>query len=430
MRRKHYTKLGLTVFKAGIEDGNLILILEPEAASCFCRVQQICRVVKVDNSVQLEKMPVGHKYIVADLGGGTADIAVHEVIDDNNLREISRSDGDANGGIQVDRAFWKFLEDIYGPNVISTLRKDKASTRDIRASFEQKKRNFQLDESEIRIQLRGIKKAIKRTENADTDNVNNDALKRRFNGKVEFKVEKLVIHSEIMQQLFEPTINGIIKFIQKLRNDENVDIINTAILVGGLSNSKYIQNMIQNTIPGLRVIVPPDPTFAVLKGAVLFCKNPSQITERIARFSYGFSFARIFKKDIDPVGLRFKQNGITYCNKVFDKLITKGEILVKGTERLSAYTRIEDMENGKKANMLRRVPVLSEIYKSEKTDPKYTTAEDGSEFIGRIVVMPPNSGWPLVAVIKHGLVVEGSELLAFARDHETEALYEARFDCL
>ena len=55
--------------QAGIEDGNLILILEPEAASCFCRVQQICRVVKVDNSVQLEKMPVGHKYIVADLGG-------------------------------------------------------------------------------------------------------------------------------------------------------------------------------------------------------------------------------------------------------------------------------------------------------------------------------------------------------------------------
>ncbi|KAH3847742.1 hypothetical protein DPMN_090073 [Dreissena polymorpha] len=89
--------------------------------------------------------------------------------------------------------------------------------------------------------------------------------------------------------------------------------------------------MIQNTITGLRVIVPPDPWLAVLKGAVLFCKNLLQISERIARFSYGFAVARIFKKAIDSVGLRFNLNGITYCNEVFDKMITKGEILVKGT---------------------------------------------------------------------------------------------------
>ncbi|KAH3847741.1 hypothetical protein DPMN_090072 [Dreissena polymorpha] len=88
------------------------------------------------------------------------------------------------------------------------------------------------------------------------------------------------------------------------------------------------------------------------------------------------------------------------------------------------------MDNFKKANKHRRIPVFSQIYKSEKTDPKYTTAEDGSELIGRIVVMPLNGEWPLVAVIEHGLVVEGSELLAFARDNVTEARYEARFDCL
>ena len=102
------------------------------------------------------------KYLnfTCDHEGGTADIAVHEVIEDNNLREIWRSDGDAYGGIQVDRAFWQFLEDVNGPNVMLTLRKDKASINDIRASFNQKKRNFELEQSHTweRIQMREIKK--------------------------------------------------------------------------------------------------------------------------------------------------------------------------------------------------------------------------------------------------------------------------------
>ncbi|WAR12004.1 HS12B-like protein [Mya arenaria] len=68
---------------------------------------------KLDGTVAMEQFPVGLRYIVADLGGGTADLAVHEVLEDHNLREIARSDGTAYGGILVDKAFQEFISDFF-----------------------------------------------------------------------------------------------------------------------------------------------------------------------------------------------------------------------------------------------------------------------------------------------------------------------------
>lgn len=46
--------------------------------------------------------------------GGTVDCAVHEVIEDGNLREIYKASGGAWGGTKVDEAFIAFMEDITG----------------------------------------------------------------------------------------------------------------------------------------------------------------------------------------------------------------------------------------------------------------------------------------------------------------------------
>ncbi|XP_052818968.1 heat shock 70 kDa protein 12B-like [Mya arenaria] len=99
--------------KAEIDDEDLKLILEPEAASLFCNMQKLNKIVKLDGTVAMEQFPVGLRYIVADLGGGTADLAVHEVLEDHNLREIARSDGTAYGGILVDKAFQEFISDFF-----------------------------------------------------------------------------------------------------------------------------------------------------------------------------------------------------------------------------------------------------------------------------------------------------------------------------
>ena len=57
-------------------------------------------------------------YIVA---GGTVDISAHEILDDNELRELHGASGGAWGGTEVDKAFEQFFADIIGIQPIMTL---------------------------------------------------------------------------------------------------------------------------------------------------------------------------------------------------------------------------------------------------------------------------------------------------------------------
>ncbi|XP_052772689.1 heat shock 70 kDa protein 12A-like [Mya arenaria] len=62
---------------AGIPDEMLSLALEPEDASVFCK-----------DELGMMTIPVGCRYMVLNLGGGTGDITVHEVNPDESLKEL------------------------------------------------------------------------------------------------------------------------------------------------------------------------------------------------------------------------------------------------------------------------------------------------------------------------------------------------------
>ena len=47
------------------------------------------------------------------------DITVHEVMSGGHLRELDKASGGAWGGVQVDDAFFRFMNDIAGPGNIS-----------------------------------------------------------------------------------------------------------------------------------------------------------------------------------------------------------------------------------------------------------------------------------------------------------------------
>ena len=64
----------------------------------------------------------GDKYILADLGGGTADIAVHEVLSAQSVREIARPCGGAQGSSYIDDAFVSLLERALGKRWMSEFK--------------------------------------------------------------------------------------------------------------------------------------------------------------------------------------------------------------------------------------------------------------------------------------------------------------------
>ncbi|XP_052818081.1 heat shock 70 kDa protein 12B-like [Mya arenaria] len=203
-----------------------------------------------------------------------------------------------------------------------------------------------------------------------------------------------------MKGFFDTAVDGIVKFIQQIRTTDELGMIHTILMFGGFSESKYVQERIENEIPGVRLVIPTDPSLAVLKGAVLYGKTPRAITERIARFSYGFSVGRPFEEGIDPEELKYTKNGKKYCGSIFEKLITKGQILKQGQIFSDKINYFLDTDTDL-SSMLSKAPAAAPIFKSTKVDPsKYSTAEDCEE-IGKLIILPPPTGWPLVSVFDH-----------------------------
>ncbi|XP_053373540.1 heat shock 70 kDa protein 12A-like [Mercenaria mercenaria] len=108
--------------KAGINNTQLKLVLEPEAASLFGQANYTQRDVQAGGIAELKHFRAGQKYIIADLGGGTADIATHEVLPDGTLREIYRATGDELGGNRVNLAFLRFLDNLVSKEVMDYFR--------------------------------------------------------------------------------------------------------------------------------------------------------------------------------------------------------------------------------------------------------------------------------------------------------------------
>ncbi|XP_045170338.2 heat shock 70 kDa protein 12B-like [Mercenaria mercenaria] len=69
--------------EAGMDESRLKLCLEPESASVWCQI------ISTDAKAALFKS--GTRYMVVDLGGGTADISVHEKLIDGSLKELHKA---------------------------------------------------------------------------------------------------------------------------------------------------------------------------------------------------------------------------------------------------------------------------------------------------------------------------------------------------
>ncbi|XP_053373947.1 uncharacterized protein LOC128546709 [Mercenaria mercenaria] len=127
----------------GIDSRHLTLCLEPEAAALYCLQRPMCSIVKFDDSVRKETLHVGQKYILCDLGRGTTDVCTHEVLDDENLREIYRAVSDLSGGNNVDRSFENmFIEIIGAPAWVEFQEKHMDDHLDLMSDFDHKKRSF------------------------------------------------------------------------------------------------------------------------------------------------------------------------------------------------------------------------------------------------------------------------------------------------
>ncbi|WAR31396.1 HS12A-like protein, partial [Mya arenaria] len=372
---------------AGIDTSRLKLALEPEAASIWCESHS------AEASIALAG--TGTCYMVVDLGGGTADISVHERKADGTLREIHRASGGDWGGTNVDNNFIGLLEEVYGSERMHELKtKFQDDYLELLREFEAKKLAFQPNHGKLSLKL---PESLHKSANPGVT---------KYKDKMEVQPGKIRIEAKNFASLFfDDIITKIANHLKELFKQPKLRSVQTIILVGGFAECGYLQEEVKAEFREKQLIVPEDPGMSVLKGAVKFGHFPLIVTSRIMKYTYGIEIHRVFDekkhKHIKPVynekaKCHFIENYFSVFVSVDEEMKTDAK-----------FTQMFEQRYGSDRTLIN-------IFRSTLKDPSLVT-EPESEKVGTVDIRHPVDNVKIYVTFMFG----ETELIVKARIQET-----------
>ncbi|CAI2174905.1 19562_t:CDS:2, partial [Funneliformis geosporum] len=292
-------------FEAGLlrnlNSRNLVFITEPEAAAIHCM-----------ESLKQHNLQVGTNIMVVDCGGGTVDLTTRQLLDDDKLSEITERTKDFCGGSYVDQEFLNFLRCRVGTSTINLVNdKHYHQLQYVLQEFCRKvKIRFSGDKSEfvpVDLELDELCPVLEKY------------CKGEYLNRMEQNDWRVRLNFEDVKAMFDPVVERIMLLINaQLRSSNNSSAL---ILVGGFSESKYLQSRIkQEFSTKVRVIsIPPQPATAIIKGAVTYGMKEEVHTSRVLKWTYGTSINKKWKQG-DPEERKLPGGRINR----FDRLAKKG----------------------------------------------------------------------------------------------------------
>ncbi|CAK8698570.1 unnamed protein product [Clavelina lepadiformis] len=317
----------------------LVIALEPEAASIFCRKSRFTQLQNpMNDDVTVEDtLTIGSQYMVVDCGGGTVDVTIHEVLGGAGLKEVEAASGDAMGSVSVDREFENLLKKIFGEKFISTFqRKRPIGWVDMMIAWESRKRSTTPDRTsplnvalpfsfiDLHRKIRGfsVETAIR--------NLSDSNIKWSPQGM-------LRISSSLMQDLFAPTLNAITTHVTSHLNKT----ISHIFLVGGFVDSPMLQRAVRNAVGNrVKVIIPPDASLTILKGAVLFGLDPTAVRMRTSHMTYGVGVLNRYVTALHPTSKMLTRGSDVWCKDVFDAYVKSGDVIALGDVVQRSYAPV------------------------------------------------------------------------------------------
>lgn len=357
----------------------LIIALEPEAASIYCRKLRLHQMLDLGSSTTVNgsgpkeniesgmtpakehvrrnrlsrtflvenvigelwsELEEGDRYVVVDCGGGTVDLTVHQIrLPEGHLKELYKASGGPYGSLGIDYEFEKLLCKIFGQDFVDQFKiKRPAAWVDLMIAFESRKRaaapertnplNINLPFSFIdyykKFRGHSVEYALRKS--------NVDFVKWSSQGM-------LRMSPDAMNSLFKPTIDHIIQHLSDLFDKPEVKDIKFLFLVGGFAESPLLQQAVQKMLQGsTRIIIPHDVGLTILKGAVLFGLDPSVIKVRRSPLTYGVGVLNRFVEGKHPVEKLLMKDGTCWCTDVFDTFIAADQSVALGEMVKRSYT--------------------------------------------------------------------------------------------
>ena len=258
--------------------------MEPESASLYCKSVQLIVQAAGDEGLVAQAFKSGTTYVLADLGGGTADVTVHQVTD-GGTKELHHATGGAWGGTYVDQNFVQLLYSIFGKDAIEKYKAEFPGdwVELVSVKFESNKRTASLSTAtyvELPFSFHSFL--------SDRGSLAKEAIAAMNNSNLKFTRGSLAIKYPEVRKLFQPVFENIANHLETVIRD--VGKVEFMILVGGFATCVLLQTYLRERFEepfNLRIIVPPQCSLAVVMGAVLFGHDPAEIVSRRVRYSYG-----------------------------------------------------------------------------------------------------------------------------------------------
>ena len=126
----------------------------------------------------------------------------------------------------------------------------------------------------------------------------------------------------------------------------------------------------------MRVIIPLEAAWSVLRGAVIFGHDPSLISERRSKYTYGLPVFDKFDPMIHDEKYKYEYEEEIRCGCLFSKLISNDDSVTVGEYRKAEKYMLTDTCTGLEGDI--------ELYTSESANPKYVD-EIRSSFVSYIL---------------------------------------------
>ncbi|XP_076120584.1 heat shock 70 kDa protein 12A-like [Alosa pseudoharengus] len=406
--------------QAGIIDKfdskTLIIALEPEAASVWCKQLPKQGFLGVGQQGNVLEQSTGTQYIVVDCGGGTIDITAHEVRDRGYLKELHKASGNNLGGQMIDSKFESLLIEIFTDDVWAEFQKREPGEllkRKTEFSFVKCGDEEEDDDDALitfPISLMAI--AEEHGEQKISEFFNYVEGADWQNGYIKISASK-------MRSLFEESLKGISNNINQVlsHNDTNIQYI---LLVGGYAQCKLLRKHITKEF-GRRctVLCPVEPQVAILKGAVLFGLKPKVIESRVSTRTYGIMESEHFNPSRHSRSkVHYNKDRIEYCN-VFKRLVKVGESIGCDEVREHYLTPVNSDQR----------EMVFQFYCTEKEDA-IEVDEDGMKNIGNFTVPMPDISKGMNRCVRLEVRFGNTEMQATATDMESMQTESVTLDFL
>jgi molecular chaperone DnaK (HSP70) len=361
----------------------------------------------------------GTTFMIVDCGGGTVDLTTRKLLKDRQLGEVTERSGDYCGSTFIDNEFLKVLRKILGDRTIDSLREKHYGQMQymIQNFCSYAKIPFTGEKSEFKSYVLDLEDVVPVVMQYVTEEVQEKMEENEW--CIEFGYDDI-------KSLFDPVVDRIIKLIQ-VQLDNNRETCSAMFLVGGFSQSKYLQKRIkqkfQQRIKNKNISVPAHPIAAISRGAALYglsMKNSEPnseiidppkfvIDERMLKYTYGIRVSPKWKEG-DPIERRRSNGRIRKF-----RCIARRGTAVKVDQEFSVMQlpAFPDQDS-----------IKFHIYYTTEYDAQYCD-EVGMEKLGSLSVSLPDVHLGIDRPILFGLTFGRMEITATAKNKHNGQNYQA-----